>query len=190
MTPSRLLTIGFFALVLAGWSLAAYYTFQPGSRVWVEGTSTVHEWTCEAHQVVGTITGEDALTDGMTALSVTVPLQRFDCGNGTMNGKMRDALQAKANPAIRYTLTTANLAKPDAEGWFDVNTTGKLSIAGKTRTVSMKARGKAVKDGAYRFTGSTDLKMTDFGIDPPTAMLGTLKTGDAITVHFDVTAGR
>jgi hypothetical protein len=29
--------------------------------------------------------------------------------------------------------------------------------------------------------------MTDFGIDPPTALLGTLKTRDEVTVYFDVT---
>jgi hypothetical protein len=30
--------------------------------------------------------------------------------------------------------------------------------------------------------------MSDYGMKPPTAMLGTIKTGDAVTVHFDLVA--
>jgi hypothetical protein len=30
--------------------------------------------------------------------------------------------------------------------------------------------------------------MTNFGVDPPTAMLGALRTGETVTIRFDVTA--
>ena len=189
MPAPRYLALAALALALVGWGLARYQ-FQPGSRVWIEGTSNVHGWTCEAKQVVGLVDAEDALTDGISTVSVTVPVQALDCDNGTMNKNLQKALGAKANPSIRYTLATADLAAPDAQGWFDVKTTGRLTIAGKTQTVQMSARGKAAGAGAYRFTGSVALKMTDFGVDPPTAMLGAMKTGDAVTVHFDVTAKR
>jgi polyisoprenoid-binding protein YceI len=190
MLTLRSLALGLAALVFGAWGLTAYYTLQPSSRVWVEGTSNVHDWTCEAKQIAGTVSAEEALTDGVTGVTVTIPVQSLDCDNGTMDKNLRKALDAKANPAIRYTLATADLAAPDAEGWFDVKTTGRLTISGKTKTVQMGARGKAAGDGAYRFTGSVKLRMTDFGVDPPTAMLGAMKTGDAVTVHFDVTVGR
>ncbi len=32
--------------------------------------------------------------------------------------------------------------------------------------------------------------MSEFGVDPPRAMMGTLRTGDRVTVHFAVTAAR
>ena len=43
-----------------------------------------------------------------------------------------------------------------------------------------------VTQGKVQFTGSYTLKMTDFSVKPPTAMFGTIKTGDEITVKFNV----
>ena len=50
----------------------------------------------------------------------------------------------------------------------------------------MIVEGRRLPDGQFRLTGSLPLLMTDFGIDPPKAMPGTLKTGDRVVVHFDV----
>jgi hypothetical protein len=33
------------------------------------------------------------------------------------------------------------------------------------------------------------IKMTDFGIKPPTAIFGTLRTGDEVKVNFALTVG-
>jgi hypothetical protein len=35
--------------------------------------------------------------------------------------------------------------------------------------------------------GSKKIKMTDFNVEPPSFMFGSVKTGDEITVTFDVT---
>ena len=35
--------------------------------------------------------------------------------------------------------------------------------------------------------GAQQVKMTDYGVDPPTALFGVLKTGDAITISFNTT---
>lgn len=178
-----LLTVG-----IVGWQTSSY-TFDRDGKIWVEGTSTIHDWDCQVGQFAGTLDAdvEDA---GMTALGgagLTVLVQGIDCDNGTMNGKLRDAL---GEAPVRYTLTSATLGGPEADGWFSTNTTGRLTIAGTTQTVQMVVKGKALDGGHFRFTGQQVLKMTDFGVDPPTAMLGTLKTGDQITVHFDVTVSR
>ena len=34
-------------------------------------------------------------------------------------------------------------------------------------------------------TGATKLKMTDYKIDPPKALMGTITTGDEITIKFN-----
>jgi hypothetical protein len=39
--------------------------------------------------------------------------------------------------------------------------------------------------GVVNVKGIVPLKMTDFGVDPPTAMLGALKTGDDIKINYD-----
>jgi hypothetical protein len=65
--------------------------------------------------------------------------------------------------------------------------TGNLSFSGQTRKISIKTIGKITKSRDYQLKGSVPLKMTDYKMKPPTAMLGTMKTGDAVTVEFDVT---
>ena len=36
------------------------------------------------------------------------------------------------------------------------------------------------------FSGEKELKMTDFNVTPPTAMFGAIKSGDDITIKYDV----
>jgi len=190
MKRSLLLTavLAFLAVGLGGWALAQSYTFERSSKIWVEGTSSVHDWTCNVAQFAGTVAAEpaDAGLAALTGTSLTVPVQGIDCDNGTMNGKVRDAL---GSSPIRFALTSATPAAPGADGWFQIRATGDLTINGTTRAVQMNVRARAT-DGGFRFTGQHALKMTDYGVRPPTAMLGALKTGDQVTVHFDATVAR
>ena len=174
----------FLPLLMAA-TTPATYRFADESRIWVEGTSTVHEWDCQVKRFLGRVNAQ-ADTGRMatlTSASVTVAGRSIDCDNGTMNGKLRDAL---GDDAVRYQLTSATPALAGADGWFSVETVGRLTIAGTTRPARLSMRGKALSGGRFRFTGAYGLHMTDFGVDPPTALLGTLKTGDAVTVRFEV----
>ena len=46
--------------------------------------------------------------------------------------------------------------------------------------------GKKVKSGTYEFSGTTQLKFSDFNMKPPTAMLGVMKVGNVITLSYKV----
>jgi polyisoprenoid-binding protein YceI len=167
-------------------------TFKSGSTVKVEGTSNVHGWSCETTQLAGTLEtdGAPASLAGLEGGRLTVPVQGLECGNGTMNRLMRDALKAGANPQIRYTIASAQVSAPDAQGRHTVTTSGPLTIAGTTKTVQVRAQAVPAANGTLRLTGSVPLTMTQFGVTPPTAMMGAMRTADAITVSFDVLVGR
>jgi len=60
-------------------------------------------------------------------------------------------------------------------------------MAGETKKISFKSIVKITTAGDYHLKGSASLKMTDFKMIPPTAFFGSMKTGDAVTVKFDVT---
>ncbi|MCH7639733.1 MAG: YceI family protein [Bacteroidetes bacterium] len=181
------LVLAVAALVVAGWNVTPnQYTFASGSRVWVEGTSTIHDWSCQAGQINGNVTAEP-VTDRLTAISgvtVTIPISSMDCGNGTMNGKLRDALAAAPN--ISFSLSSAQVGSVN-NGLFAIRASGSLSIAGVTRTMNISATGRALSNGRFRITGSVPFAMSRFGVDPPTAMLGTIRTRDDVIVGFDVT---
>jgi len=182
-----LLALAVAVLSVAGWNVAPEnFTFGSGSRVWVEGTSTLHDWSCEAGQINGNIAAEPT-TDRLTAISavtVTIPVSSIDCDNGTMNGKLRDALEGAAN--VSFTLASAQVGSVN-NGIFAIRASGSLSIAGVTQTMNISATGRALGNGRFQITGTIPFPLSQFGVDPPTAMLGTIRTRDNVTVGFDVT---
>lgn len=96
------------------------------------------------------------------------------------------ALKADLYPLITVALNTPLAAiTGKADGtlvWVKAN----ITIAGVTKVVDMQIQIKMPTAGKLVFEGSQKLKMTDFGLTPPTALLGTLKTGNEITIKFKV----
>ena len=50
----------------------------------------------------------------------------------------------------------------------------------------MNAQAKPGDNGALVVSGTQELRMTEFGLQPPKLMLGTLKVDERIKVGFDV----
>lgn len=166
------------------------FTMTPQSRLWIEGTSTVHDWTCEVSTFEGQL---DALADALEsvqAVQVRVPVKALDCKNGTMNKKAHRALKADTSPEVTYRLTSATPSGTAANGQFELETAGQLTIGGVTCPISMTVAGERDGVGRLRFKGQASVLMSSFGIDAPTAMLGALKTGDRVVVGFDVVLSR
>lgn len=183
-----LLLVSVLLLGVAGWQALPRYTFASGSRVWVDGTSNVHDWSCDAGSLTATLdaaASASAMT-GLSALTVTIPVASLDCDNSIMNGKLRDAM---GTSPIRFTLSSARVGSPN-NGRFLVEADGQLSIHGTSRSQRVRANGQVLSGGRFRFTGEVPVTMSQFGVAPPRAMAGALRTGDAVTVHFDVTATR
>lgn len=160
---------------------------QAGSRVWVEGTSTVRGYRCESTRVTGTASVNGAAADvaSVTAAvqggEVSLPVASLDCRNGTMNGHLQRALKAAEAPTLRFRMSEAQAGAAGA-----VTMQGELTIAGQSRPVRVDATVTQTDGGPFRVAGRIPLKMTEFGVRPPTLMLGTMRVHDPVTVHFDV----
>jgi polyisoprenoid-binding protein YceI len=61
---------------------------------------------------------------------------------------------------------------------------GRLHIAGVEREVTLDVTTER-KDATLIVQGQVPLQMTDYGIKPPTAMLGMLKTDPKVIVTFE-----
>lgn len=173
----------FAGLVIAQQS----YTLKQASMS-VSGTSSLHDWESD----VTALTARGRMNFGTTLesiseLQVTVKVRDIKSTKGSiMDNKTYEALKSDAHPNITYRLGRVKSITPSAKG-FTVVTEGQLTIAGVTKTVDITAEGSRQSDGSVVFQGSKALKMTTFGISPPTAMMGTMKTGDDIKVNFKVT---
>ena len=154
----------------------------------IEGTSNVHDWTMEAEQISGTALAQWSQNSlaGFKAVKITVPAQKIESGKRIMNKKTYDALQAEKHPKITFELISVKNLKTSARE-FSGTATGTLKMAGESSIVSIPFKGKILDDNTFQVNGNFSLKMTEFGIDPPTAMLGTLKTGDQITLNYQMT---
>lgn len=157
----------------------------------VSGTSNAHDWTCEAERFGAElqVRTEEAggVPSAVARAAVTVPVEALDCGDGKMEGNLRKALRADDHPTIAFAMTGHEMAPdPSTPGSFHVLAKGTLTIAGWTQPIELTVDG-AVEGDRLHIRGSHQMTMTDFGVKPPTAMLGLLKTGDRVTVEFDLT---
>lgn len=167
-------------------------TLQPESRIWVEGTSTTKSWKCDAPAVDANVVATDAaapaaILKGVKAVrttSIRIASQQLDCGNGTMTGHARKAIKASEHRTISFTLASYDLARA-ADGVVGT-LNGTLSLGGVSRPVAITATAKPAAGGQLRIAGTHTLRMTDYGLKPPSLMLGTMKVGNDVTVGFDL----
>lgn len=180
-------------MVLAGSSAVAPITFQPESKLWVDGTSTVRSYSCKATTMRGSVQSAEAgatlemaqLRKAVRTVEVAVPVQGLECGNGTMNGHLRKALKAEENPTVKFELSQYDLvAGGGSEG--AVTLKGRLVIAGQEKPVTIQADLSTDAAGTLRVKGSKELLMSEYGVKAPTLMMGTLKVRDRVVVNFDV----
>lgn len=164
-----------------------------GSRLWVTGTSSVRSWQCKAVGFEAAIataapTGAPAAIlagdKAVTTVSVKVPTERMDCSNGTMNEHMLKAIKAKEFPTIAFTLAGYDLARQ--EGGVKVTMNGTLTLGGVEKEITMQADAREESAGVLRVTGVHELRMKEFGLKPPTLMLGTMKVNELVKVNFDL----
>ena len=173
-------------------STRAPLDLQPESRLWVAGTSTVRSFKCDAaafdakvessgtDAVAAILAGEKAVSN----VEVTIPAEKLDCRNGTMNEHMRKALKVKEFPTIVFQASTYDLARTkDSVG---VTLNGSLTLGGVQKPITIKATAKPGPEGALVVSGTREVRMTEFGLKPPTLMLGTMKVDEKINVGFEV----
>ena len=165
---------------------------QPESRLWVSGTSTVRSFQCQASAFDAKVesSGADAVADvlagekAVSTIEVTVPAEKLDCRNGTMNEHMRKALKAKEFPTVVFRATSYDLARGTESVGVTLN--GTLTLGGVEKPITVNAQAKPGTDGTLVVSGTREVRMTEFGLKPPSLMLGTMKVDEKITVGFEV----
>ena len=179
-----MLTIAVTALT----SYGKYYELsKEGNEILIIGTSNLHDWNMN---VVKSSCEAEFDTDGLRLKSINKVI--FSCkpsdiksNSNLMDRKTHEALKAEKFPVIKFSLSSGTEIKSDNRN-FSGNLKGTLLVAGVTKIVEIPFTGFVNDDNSLRVEGSVDLKMSDFKISPPTALLGTLKTGDNISVSFSL----
>jgi len=193
LTVSALMAVA----VTAQAQSASAIRLDPTSEVTIEGTSSMHAFHCKTNKIMAYVDVDPGYTKDLTKIArpiasvkVNIVVRTLTCGNGQMDKNMYSTLDADKNPIIRYTMSGYDIldgsAKPSA---FVAKTTGTLVISGQEKIINMKINAERLSDGKATAQGEESVLMTDFGIQPPSFMFGTLKVGNEIKVKFNLKAG-
>jgi polyisoprenoid-binding protein YceI len=167
------------------------------SKLWVEGTSNLHGWSCKATTLDASIDLDAALAaqiatappKALKRVEVKVPVKSLKCGHDAMDNNLYKALKANESTDISYILATFEAVPGDVKDTFTLHTVGSLTVAGAENKIAMDVIASRLPDGSVLAKGVVPIKMTDFGIKPPTAIFGRLKTGNEVRVNFELTIG-
>ncbi|WP_296621742.1 YceI family protein [Marivirga sp.] len=157
---------------------------ESNTQLSIDGTSTVHDWTIEAEQFDGKadVKIEDNALQTINSLSFNVPVESLKSGKSAMDDNTYEALKADDHPVIKYQFRSMDNVKVDGNT-ATMDTKGLLTIGGVSKIVNMKVT--ADTSNGIAFKGDITFNMSVFEIDPPTAVFGTIKTGDQVTIKFN-----
>lgn len=183
-------TVLVFLLALQTVSAQSIYKINGGkdATLTVLGTSNVHDWTMvsTAAESQGTFkfNAKDELI-GLSNFNLTVAAKSLKSGKSSMDSRTYKSLKADAFPTISYQLKAVEITMVQANK-FKIQSKGNVTIAGKTEPITMMVTAVLNADKSITCTGSTPLKLTDFGIEPPSFMLGAMKVGNDLTIKFNL----
>ncbi|OFX84267.1 MAG: hypothetical protein A2W99_00665 [Bacteroidetes bacterium GWF2_33_16] len=163
-----------------------YSLDEANSKLTIEGTSSVHDWSMNSTIFSGTVLfeTEENIPTSILDIKFSSKADKILSDNSIMDSKTHKALKAETHPDITFIFKSVKSYKKLKDA-FSGEITGILSIAGKSKNITLSFSGKVHPSGAVNVKGVVPLKMTDFGVNPPTAMLGALKTGDDIKINYD-----
>jgi polyisoprenoid-binding protein YceI len=162
----------------------AQYKLDPAqSSVLVKGTSSLHNWEMKAGNVTGSfVLAEDQALETLQSGSVVIDAGSIKSEHNLMDKKAMEALKQKSYPKIEARLLRAEQHAGKV--------TMELTIAGKTRPVTTDFHFKKLEGGKMEISGVLNLKMSDFGVEPPVAMMGAIKTGNEVNIEYRLTYQR
>ncbi len=159
----------------------------PSSRLELTGNSTLHPYAARAGVLLlfGGLEGDSLrgamAVGGAADVVLRVPVAGLKSGRNALDDNLHAALKRKQHPDIVFALERFQLT-PRADTLI---ADGQLTVAGRTRPLKLVAAVR-FEGEAMRISGDASLRMTDFGIAPPTFFLGAMKTDDVVVVKFDL----
>lgn len=149
----------------------------------IAGTSNLHDWTAMVTDFTSNVIFDSTI---FTSITAKIKAEKIKSSEGRlMDSKMHDALKVNNNPTIEFTCRA--LPRSMTEYSNTLKTTGQLRIAGKMRNVELNSRYKKHENDIFEVYGILELQLTDFGIEPPTALFGALTTGNQISIKYAIT---
>jgi len=184
----NLLFLGLGLMLFVNAFAQVKYSSKNNLSLVVSGTSTLHDWDMKsadgAFEGTFTLNAAGAIT-AVSGISFTTTAKALKSGHGAMDKNAYKALKVDQNATIHFRAASGTVSAVDATN-FVVKSMGKLTIAGTSKDVEISATCKVNPDRTINIMGSKKLAMKEFSMEPPSFMMGTIKTGNDVTLKFDL----
>lgn len=170
------------------------YTIQEQSSLTLSGSSNVNKFECTTYNnfTNGNIyiqSDKKGRSVNFTNALLHIDVKSFDCQNPLLNRDLYHTLNAKKSPYIDVEL---HQALPISEskllkaysGKFKADVT--ITLNGISKADHIIVLWHKVGPDLYRFTGTKELLISDFGIKKPVTALGLIRVDDDIKIDFDL----
>ena len=163
----------------------------------IDGDSNVKKWEADITEAEGTIifTSIEDFSLGsfssevFKSMTISIPVSGIESDSGGLTKNMHKYLKDKDHPVITFNLTEITAVELNANK-ATITANGVVNAAGVEQCVTMSVDALVNENGSVTFSGTQDLLMTSFNIDPPTAVFGTIRARDEIVILYSVTFSR
>ncbi len=194
--------------------MRAVFDLASDSQVVLEGQTNISDWASRSSQAharvmldVDKATLQTMLDKRQTAVpaddplqlppgrpafaQLSVPVMSLKGSSQGMDRDMHSALKAQEYPYIQYRLDKVQ----DTQLQQDPNTgepeillhvAGTLTVAGVQKSLATELTIQRGADNHYLIHARTPIRMTDFGLTPPTALFGLIRAHNALSVIFNL----
>lgn len=169
-------------------------TYTLGEESWLRlsGTSSVNCFECISFSELSkgkmeVVVDDSAETITFSNALLNIRVKSFDCLNPRLNKDMHNALGVEQHPHISVELLeVVNPDKSNQNRGGSINAKVSLNLNGNSKVVEIPVKWLAEGDDKYRFSGSSVLRMSDFGISPPSPFFGLIKVNNEIEISFSL----
>jgi polyisoprenoid-binding protein YceI len=147
----------------------------------IAGTSTLHDWESRIEDFAINAHRSGDLIDA----DFTVVVKSIKSGRPGMDPNTYKALKESEHPTIRFKAKGLKISNNSLITGF-----GDLTVAGQTKRIPVEFKMASWVENTMTITGEIKILMTDYGVEPPVALFGTVKTGDEVTFKVNTTLDR
>lgn len=162
------------------------------STMVIEGGSTVGSWDAEVKVLEGEFKVDlEGLSNGANGSEIfelstfSVPVGNIESDSRRMNRNIYSYLKEDDYPNITFTMISAEVTENNGNE-YEVLVNGVINAAGADHEVSFTTTVSNNGNGSLNISGTKPLNFSDFGIDRPSAMLGTVRADEEIEIVYNL----
>lgn len=168
-------------------------TLEPGYEMKIDGSANVRSWDADITTIDATFvlsefdfSGLGSLTpDHFKTMELSIPVRDIESDSGRLTRNLQGYLKRDEHPNITFNMNEVDSVTVEGNE-ATITASGIVNAAGVDHETTMIVTA-TLNDGTITFSGAQDLLMTDFNIDPPTAVMGTIRARDEITIIYTLT---